>query len=179
MFSPDRRKFVALTGVAALAALSPARAHALPAQGFKDMRDTLTPPLSLPDLDGEINDLSGFRGQVLMLNFWADWCPPCLREIPSLHRAWITMRSAGVELMTIHVGGTPRTVRQFLQDRGLKFPVLLDADAKAFKSWPTMGLPTTFVLDTQGRLALGAAGAREWDTREMMDPILALLKEKA
>lgn len=170
-----RRRFLALGSAAlALAASHPPRARA--AQGYEDMRRHPTPPLRLPDLEGRPVDLDHYRGRAVMVNFWADWCPPCLVEIPSLNRAWITMRSAGVELLTVHVGGTAQSVTHFVQDRGLKFPVLLDADAKAFKQWPTQGLPTTFIITPNGKLALAAAGAREWDPQEMMAPILALLK---
>lgn len=179
MVDSARRRFVALSAAFAASGTLSVAAQARQAQGYQDMRGTPLPPLGLPDLNGRTTDLHAFRGKVVMVNFWADWCPPCLVEIPSLHRAWISMRAAGVELLTVHVGGTVRSVTQFMQDRGHKFPVLLDADAKAFKAWPTMGLPTTFIVDTRGELALGAAGAREWDTREMMDPILALLKTEA
>jgi peroxiredoxin len=179
MTTLDRRRLLALGAAAAASALYPLPGRALPSQGFERLHGRETPPLALPDLDGTTQDLGAYRGHVVMLNFWADWCPPCIKEIPSLHRAWIMMRAAGVELLTVHVGGTARSVRQFMQDRGLKFPVLLDADAQAFKAWPTMGLPSTFVLDADGNLVLGAAGAREWDSREMMDPILALLKGKS
>lgn len=134
------------------------------------------PPFALPDLNEKTVTVKDFRGKVLMINFWADWCAPCLIEMPSLHRSWLTMRGAGVELLTVHVGGNQRSVRQFVQDKGYKFPVVVDEGAKTFKQWPSRGLPTTFILDPHGKMMLAAAGAREWDTRAMMDPILALLR---
>ncbi len=128
----------------------------------------------LPDLDGNKVRLSDFRGKVVLVNFWATWCPPCRKEIPSMQRAWDILKTKDVMLLAIHVGGNEDQVWTFLTDFGVEFPVLLDAKSKVSRAWPMMGLPVSFVIDPKGRIALQAIGGREWDDEKLIKQILAL-----
>jgi len=130
----------------------------------------------LPDLDGNKVKLSDFKGKVVLVNFWATWCPPCRAEIPSMQRAWNILKDKDVMLLAIHVGGNEDRIWTFLTDFGVEFPVLLDANSKVSRSWPMMGLPVSFVIDPEGRIALQAIGGREWDNEKLIEQILALQK---
>ena len=132
------------------------------------------PPLALPDLDDDkIVDLKTLRGRIVVVNFWASWCPPCRRELPSLGRLQKLFKPADLTVVAVNVGEDADTVSSFVGTTN--FPVLLDKNSSVMELWPIKGLPTTFVVDRSGRLALRAVGPRDFD-----DPaIVAQLRELA
>ena len=137
-------------------------------------RTPMAPDFEVPDLDGKKTRLSDFRGKVVLVNFWATWCPPCRKEIPSMQRAWKILEKENVMMLAVHIGGSLDKIWTFLTDYEVEFPVLFDARSKSTKGWPIVGLPTSFVVDPQGRIALRAIGGREWDDPELIKEILAL-----
>ena len=172
-----RRVFLA-TAIALMAGLVFAPLSSIAQTQFLHKMDGLpmAKDFELPDLDGNKVKLSDFKGKVVLVNFWATWCPPCRAEIPSMQRAWNILKDKDVMLLAIHVGGNEDRVWTFLTDFGVEFPVLLDAKSKVSRSWPMMGLPVSFVIDPQGRIALQAIGGREWDDEKLLEQILALKK---
>jgi peroxiredoxin len=132
------------------------------------------PDFSLPDLDGETHTLSAYKGKVVIVNFWATWCPPCRREVPSMQRAYKALEGSGVVMLAVHVGGDEDKIWTFLNDMDVTFPVLVDAGGKTGRKWPMRGLPTTFVVNPQGRIALRAIGGREWDDPAILKTIRGL-----
>ena len=140
--------------------------------------DRETPPLSLETIDGERIELHRYRGKVVVLNFWATWCPPCVEEIPSLERLRKLRHDRGLEVLSVDVGEEPEKVRTFLEDKPVGYPVALDPHARAFKAWNTYAFPTTFVLDRSHRIRYAVFGAFAWDSREVLDAVDALLGEQ-
>lgn len=146
---------------------------------------TLTPMKSLPaapdfemvDMDDNNLKLSAQRGKVVIVNFWATWCPPCLKEMPSMQRAWEQLKDERVEMWAINVGETDEEILIFTARYPVDFPLLLDSDSSVTDQWPVIGLPSTFVIDKQGRIAYRAIGGREWDTQELLDKIRLLLSQ--
>ncbi len=136
-----------------------------------------SPPLELADLDGRKWDLRELRGEVVLLNFWATWCPPCVEEIPSLGRLNKRLVGKPFRLVSIDVGEEVAQVREFLQQVPAEFPVLLDPDGTTTQAWKLRAFPTSFVVDRQGRLRYGYYGALEWDGDEVVGLIEALLQE--
>lgn len=128
------------------------------------LRDTLGNPVSLAD----------YRGKVVVINFWATWCPPCRREMPSLNRAAAWLKKYDVEMLAINSGEQPARVERFLKEQQMDFPVLLDPDSRVSSAWEATRLPITYVVDKQGRLAFRALGSREWDAPELLVPIRSL-----
>jgi len=137
------------------------------------------PELVLLDLDGAEHRLRDYRGQVVVVNFWATWCPPCIREMPSMERAWQRLQDEGVVMLAVNVGEDADTVFTFLADYPVSFPLLMDEDATVTRAWPIRGLPTTFIVDRQGRLVYQAIGGRDWDAPELLEQILELNRAPA
>ncbi|WP_260293432.1 peroxiredoxin family protein [Sedimenticola hydrogenitrophicus] len=135
---------------------------------------TEAPAFALQDTRGNRVSLADYRGKVLVVNFWATWCPPCRKEMPSLNRAAAWLNKYGVELIAINVGERADQVEKFLQEVPLDFPVLLDPDTAVSSRWDAMRLPVTYVVDPQGRIVYRALGSREWDAPELLVPIRAL-----
>jgi len=123
------------------------------------------PALKMADLDGKIHDLSVLKGKVVVVNFWATWCPPCRREMPSLERLRRHLGAQGLEVVAVDVGEDADTVFSFTGqlEPAPSFPLLLDRDSAAMQLWKVKGLPTTFVVDAQGRVVHRAVGGREFD----------------
>lgn len=167
-----RRFFTAALLVASLSA-----AAALAAQRLQVVADRPpAPDFTLKDLDDAAISLADFRGKVVIVNFWATWCPPCRTEIPSMQRAWPLLRENDVVMLAVHVGGDADRIWAFIADYGIEFPVLIDPASKAADQWPMVGLPTTFVVDPDGGIAYRAIGGREWDDPELLKLVYGLKK---
>ncbi len=134
---------------------------------------------ALEDLDGKIQHLSDQRGKVVLVNFWATWCPPCRKELPSMQRMWEKLKSEPFVLHAIDVGEGVDEIMPFIFSTGteLTFPILLDRDSKALKQWPVIAIPTTFVVDKQGRIAYRSVGGREWDDPKLIEELRRLMRE--
>lgn len=135
------------------------------------------PPLALPDLAGRPVDLAALRGQVVLVNFWATWCPPCVEEIPSLDRLQAQLAPRGFTVLAIDVGEDRATVERFLADKPVRFPVLLDPEGSSFKTWKAYAFPTSVVLDRAHRARYAVYGAFAWDSPEVVEAIGRLLDE--
>ncbi|MEW5769313.1 MAG: TlpA disulfide reductase family protein [Pseudomonadota bacterium] len=151
----------------------PPLTHALTAIG----QPYAAPPLKLPDLDGQVHDLAGQKGRPVVVNFWATWCPPCRREMPSLERLRRQLSDKGLAMVAVDVGEDADTVFSFTGqlEPAPGFPLLLDRDGAAMQRWKVKGLPTTFVVDAQGRVVYRAVGGREFDHEDIVRQIQGLL----
>lgn len=166
----DRRRF--LIGLGLLAVLPNVRAQG---RGMAPM--TAVPPaptLRLKDADDKIVDLAQYKGRVVLINFWATWCPPCRKEFPSLGRVRKLFKTSEFEVLAVNVGEDPDLVFSFTGNTD--FPVMFDRDSKTMVAWSVRGLPTTFLVDRQGRLAYRATGGREFDDSDIVATIQQLLK---
>ena len=132
------------------------------------------PDFLLHDIDGNPYRLSDHSGQVVIINFWATWCPPCRDEMPSMQRAWEQLESEGILMFGINVGEGEDTIFQFSADYPVEFPLLLDGDSSVIGQWRVRGLPTTFVVDPAGQIVFQAIGSREWDDPALLAPVRAL-----
>lgn len=148
-----------------------------PGKGLTPMSDLpVAPAFTLTDSEGKVHKLEDYRGKVIIVNFWATWCPPCRAEMPSMQRAWEQLREEDILMLAINVGQDEEAIFQFTADYPVDFPLLMDQDSAVTGKWPVRGLPSTYVVDTEGRLAYKAIGGREWDDPALLDQVRALKK---
>ena len=165
----DRRRFLmTLAALAVAPHLQAQGAGMSPIPAFPS-----APTLRLEDLDGQVVDLASYRGRVVLVNFWATWCPPCRAEFPSLGRVRHLFSPSDFEVIAVNVGEEAETVFSFAGSP--EFPVLFDTNSQTMATWPVKGLPTTFLVDRQGRLAWKATGGREFDDPLIVNLIKGLL----
>ena len=132
------------------------------------------PDFELPADDGTTHRLRDYRGKVVVLNFWATWCPPCRDEMPAMERAWQKTKARDVMLLGINVGEDADTIFEFTGQYPVSFPLLMDRDSTVIKQYPVTGLPTTFVIDSKGQARYRAVGGREWDDPAIIQQLLDL-----
>lgn len=135
------------------------------------------PDFELKDIDGSIHKLTDYRGKVVIVNFWATWCPPCRFELPSMERLWQKTKDRGVMMLAINLGEDADTIFTFTSDYPVSFPLLLDPDSSVTKEYSVLGIPTSYVINPQGQIIYRAVGTREWDDEQLTGAILALTKE--
>lgn len=137
---------------------------------------TEAPALVLQDVQGRSVDLADYRGQVVLINFWASWCGPCIVEIPSLRRLYQAMQGQPFEILAVNVKEGAFKVHRFSRMLAMPFPVLLDPGGEAFTAWDAQVLPTSYLVDPQGRVERELHGAVEWDSDESLAMIQALFR---
>jgi len=113
--------------------------------------------------DGRTVRLSEHRGKVVFINFWATWCPPCREEMPSMERLFEGTKREGLVMVAVSVDADPRAVTPFLEEQRFTFTVGLDPKMELANAYGVRGLPASFIVDRQGRLAALALGPRQWD----------------
>jgi thiol-disulfide isomerase/thioredoxin len=152
-------------------------ATAAQAAGFEKRAASPAPELRAQDLAGVPKTLADYRGKVVLLNFWASWCPPCLREMPSMERLRVKMAGRPLEIVALNSAEAPEDVNAYLARMKLGFPILLDPDGRNTKRWKVFALPTTFLLDAEGRVRYVLTGPTEWDDGEALAVIESMLAE--
>jgi peroxiredoxin len=117
------------------------------------------PELSLYDLQGKQASLSDYEGQVVLVNNWATWCPPCKAEMPTLQSYFEAHQEQGFVLIGIEAGEPATDVAQFVQDYALSFPIWLDPKGEALYAFQNQNLPSSYVIDRDGNVRLAWVGA--------------------
>jgi peroxiredoxin len=133
------------------------------------------PEFSLKDLSGRSVVFSSFRGKVVLLNFWATWCPPCLAEMPSFRKIYGEMKSRGLEVIAVSTDRSVNDARGFADKKGLDFTILMDEGRLVTKLYKVFSLPTTFLIDRNGVIVEKFFGEYDWADQEMRKKIEKLL----
>lgn len=136
-------------------------------------RGSAAPGFALSSLHGDTVRLADHRGRVVLLNFWATWCAPCRWEMPALERVHRELGPQGLAVLAVNVDAAPGTldgfgypggdVGAFVRELGLDFTILLDPSAQVLRRYRINGLPTTFLIDREGRVVEKMVGPAEWD----------------
>lgn len=135
------------------------------------------PDFSLPALDGTQTSLGDYRGQVVLLNFWATWCAPCRKEMPSIQRLWERYKSKDFVVLAVSEDdGETQQVSDFIRKVKVYFPVLLDHDFKIADSYVLPGLPTSYLIGRDGTIAATVVGTQDWSRPEARALLEHLLK---
>ncbi len=141
-----------------------------------------------PDVSPGFEDVEWFdrnfsatelNGKVVLVNFWATWCPPCVEELPSISRLWHTLDKQDFQVVAVNAGESRNDVELFLFEWDLdnQFPIVLDADLSVYKNWNVQPLPTTFVIDRTGRFRYRAIGGRNFDSENIRSIVSSLINE--
>jgi peroxiredoxin len=121
------------------------------------------PSFSLQDLDGKSVSLADFQGKLILLNFWASWCTPCLEEMPAMQAAWEKYSEQGFVILAIAGDrGNSKAVRKFVSKLNLTFPVLLDPDGDVRNDYEVMALPTSYIIGRDGKIAGRVTRSKDW-----------------
>jgi thiol-disulfide isomerase/thioredoxin len=142
---------------------------------FIPWREGNTPALALKDLAGRPHALADYRGQVLLINFWATWCEPCRDEMPSLQRLKERLAGFPLTVLTVNFGESSQKVEEFARQLGLDFAVLLDPGQQAARAWRVRLLPTSYLVDAEGRVRYSVVGELDWATDVAVSAVRRLL----
>ena len=173
------RKYFAVTAAALLIALvvlpvsgasaKPWYAPRLEKLGFY----VFDPPFTFQDF--KVTNLSGaekartsVKGKVVLLNFWATWCPPCKEEIPSIEALSKTMKGKSFEVFAVSVGEDAATVKSFVAEQKMTYPIYLDPRNSLSATYASQGIPTTYLLDKDGRFIAGLVGSYDYANAEFV-----------
>lgn len=152
---------------------------------FIVLRDGLAPgeagrvrAFELPDTSGRKVGPQTYDGQVVLVNFWATYCAPCIEEMPSLEKVWQTHRSEGLVVLAVSIDEGMEPVIDFQKKHSLSFPVALDADRRIATAWGTEKVPETYIVDRRGRVTTKVMGAVDWTSPEYLSIIEGLLRQR-
>ncbi len=167
----------AFLGLTAMAPGSPSGSDRNPySPGEIDKLDRQkAPDFKLKDLKGDTFTLSGLKGKVVLLNFWATWCPPCVAEMPQLNKLYKKLGPRGLHVVAISTDNSIEYPRDFVSKNRIDFTVLYDENRAATRSYKVFSMPTTFLIDKQGIIVEKFFGDYEWADPDMMKKIEKLL----
>jgi cytochrome c biogenesis protein CcmG, thiol:disulfide interchange protein DsbE len=132
--------------------------------------------LILKTVDGKEHDLAGYKGRVVLVNFWATWCGPCIAEMPSLAALAKKIGEKNIAVIGVNYHESAQKIRDFAASSGVPFPLLRDPWQEASETWKVRVLPTTFVIDANGTLRYRVVGEVDWSSKfvaEKLKPVLA------
>ncbi|MFP4429636.1 MAG: TlpA disulfide reductase family protein [Spirochaetota bacterium] len=140
-------------------------------------REIKAESFDLPTLGGPTMSLADYSGRLVLLNFWATWCAPCVLEMPSMQTLYGTFRDRGLEVVAVNVQEDRDIVAAFVEEHGFSFPVLLDGNGRTTSNFAVRGLPTSYLIDREGNLIGMKVGFHLWDEPEVIDTFERLLEE--
>jgi peroxiredoxin len=141
---------------------------------LKNRQDPIN--ITLPLLGGGNASLSSYKGKIVILNFWATWCPPCRNEMPSMETLYQRFKNQGLEILAVDLGEERNQVQKFIKDNRYTFPVLLDSEGKVSGQYGISSIPTTYILDRDGKIIGRIVGSIRWDNPKVIAAFEALLK---
>lgn len=170
---PTPRRAAAAAPAAAPKARAPGGDGALVALGAR-----AAPALRLTDAGGRTVDLGDLGDEVVLVNFWASWCAPCVKEIASLSRLANTFEGRAFRLLAVNVGETPEQVEAFFADLDMDpgFDLLFDRDGEAARAWRVYAVPSSYLVDRHQRVRYGYRGALRWDGPRVIELVDGLLE---
>ena len=140
------------------------------------------PSFQLPRLDGGVVDLDNFKGQVILINFWATWCGDCIKEMPELEKLYNRFKHEGLSVVAVSLDkDEAREIQNFLKKNQLtlSFPIVLDPDGKVARMYRVSWVPATVLIDREGYIMDTILGIRPWGNRKMFAVFERLLASEA
>lgn len=133
------------------------------------------PNFALKTVDGKTARLSDYKGQVVMINFWASWCGPCREEMPILEDIYSTYKKAGFVLLGVTIDENPKDAKGFLKSSPVSFPILLDSTGKVADTYNNQAMPSSYFIDRNGNLAYLHKGYRKGEEKNYKTVIKKLI----
>ena len=149
------------------------------AVGLKAYTGKVTNPvLVLKDLNGVEHNLEQYRGSVVLVQFWATYCTPCRKEMPSMNNMQKKLEKAGVpfKILAIDMGETKQEVERFVKIVKPEFTILMDETGENTQKWNVFAAPSNFIIDPKGKIKYTLFGGVEWDSNEIIETITSLAK---
>jgi thiol-disulfide isomerase/thioredoxin len=135
------------------------------------------PQFTLDSRAGSKISLGQYKGQVVMLNFWASWCGPCRQEMPLLESIYKKYNKMGFTLIGVNVEPDSKAAEGFLKQTPVSFPVIYDKDSTVSKAYDVSGMPSTVIIDRKGNIRVLHRGYKPGDENEYLDSIRSLVRE--
>ena len=158
-----------------IAAVTAALALSLPA--LAGSAGGPAPSFTLVARSGQDVSLAQYKGQVVMINFWASWCGPCRQEMPLLESIYKKYNRMGFTLLGVNVEPDSKAANDWLKETPVSFPILYDKDSKVSKLYDVGGMPCTVIIDRSGKLRVLHRGYKPGDENEYLDSIRSLIRE--
>ena len=158
-----------------IAAIAAALALSLPA--LAGSTGAAAPQFSLASRAGSEVSLAQYKGQVVMINFWASWCGPCRQEMPLLESIYKKYNRMGFTMLGVNVEPDSNAANEWLKQTPVSFPILYDKDSKVSKLYDVAGMPSTVIIDRSGKLRMLHRGYKPGDENEYLDSIRTLVRE--
>ncbi len=131
------------------------------------------PDFKLNSLDGKEVSFSDYKGKVVLVNFWATWCPPCLAEMPDLNKLYVDYKDKGLQILGLTVSSRAKDIPKKVKQSGVTYPILLEAEPVAAKFGGFGAIPQTFIIDKKGKIVHSITGARSYKAFEkLIKPLL-------
>jgi thiol-disulfide isomerase/thioredoxin len=169
IFKPVTLLFViaglSLTGLSGIANA----ANLKPVNGDLD-----APALVLKDLQGKTHDLKDYKGQVVLVQFWATYCGPCRQEMPSMNKMMTKMGDIPFTILAVDMGETEAEVKQFVSEVKPDFTILMDEEGTSIADWRVFAAPSNFIVGPDGKIKYTLFGGVEWDSDELVEKIKAV-----
>jgi thiol-disulfide isomerase/thioredoxin len=155
----------------------PAMSGALQAAELKPVKGKVAAPaLLLHDLQGKKHDLKDYKGQVVLVQFWATYCGPCRQEMPSMNKMQTKMGDVPFKILAVDMAESEDEVKQFVSEVKPEFTILMDPDGQSIGDWKVFAAPSNFIIDPQGNIRYTLFGGVEWDSTELIEKIKAIAK---
>ena len=148
-----------------------------PPKGIRHYEIGAAPAFSVTDIDGQPFESASTRGQWVFLHFWASWCGPCREEMPSIQKLAEAFNDQDLQIILINTAEDEDTIFSFLGDIGMDMDSLMDRDGLVTEKFKPRGLPTTILIDREGKVQYQAIGGREWHKPTYTDFLRLLIAE--
>ena len=158
-----------------IAAIAAALAISLP--GLAGPPGGPAPQFTLASRGGPQVSLAQYKGQVVMINFWASWCGPCRQEMPLLESIYKKYHKLGFTMLGVNVEPDSQAANEWLKATPVSFPILYDTESKVSKLYDVAGMPTSVIIDRAGKVRMVHSSYRPGDENEYLDSIRALIRE--
>lgn len=138
-----------------------------------------TPALALKDMNGKTQRLESYRGKVVLVQFWATYCGPCLKEMPSMMRLEKKLAGKPFVILAVNMGETEKEIKEFLAHKvKADFTILTDDEGKSLEAWKVFVAPSSFLIDPRGKVRYTLQGGADWDSAEYVQLISGLMSGK-